>query len=231
MSRANTVYGITGLGLFSLGYFVSEAVRVYFRKKERKEKAIAEAAYVCDEWALTLETAKEMDEAGGSPCAAVATHRDEAVEAETAEESDQLTKLSELALSTVSETAKAIQSLSARGEETSASQLTRLCELALSTVSVCVARTNAPPSRHVGIPRSPRPPRLPDVEPPRRWIESPRSPLSEERDRVEALGTDSETRIAGVHRPLSPTWADQVAFIQGMHLSDSEEDCPSEASL
>jgi len=44
-----------GLGFFSLGYFVSEAVRIYLRKR-KPPKAIT--ASVCDEWTLTLETAR-----------------------------------------------------------------------------------------------------------------------------------------------------------------------------
>ena len=126
-----------GLGFFSLGYFVSEAVRIYLRKR-KPPKAIT--ASVCDEWTLTLETARELDEAGGGARRG-ALPRDA--------QASRLAELAAMALATVSETARAVRELGARGDD--AADLTRLCATALETVSLSARRIAAnaatPPRR------------------------------------------------------------------------------------
>ena len=126
-----------GLGFFSLGYFVSEAVRIYLRKR-KPPKAIT--ASVCDEWTLTLETARELDEAGGGARRG-ALPRDA--------QASRLAELAAMALATVSETARAVRELSGRGDD--AADLTRLCATALETVSLSARRIAAnaatPPRR------------------------------------------------------------------------------------
>ena len=95
----------------------------YFARRSRPER-LAATPFVCDEWALTCETARELDNAGGYP---TPPEPDSAPDAAA-----QLAGLAELALSTVRETAVAVAALTARGgDATSATHLTQLCERAL----------------------------------------------------------------------------------------------------
>ena len=217
----------SGLGLFSLGYFVSEAVRVYFQRRSRPER-LAATPFVCDEWALTCETARELDAAGGYP-SPPAPDADAAAAPDAAA---QLAKLAELALATVRETAVAVAALTARGgDAASATQLTVLCERALGTVTLTarrIAAAEAPrtprridPAASSSSPPPPPPPSPPRGSPTPRRIESTLDVL----ERLDSLvSSDLEVAAKEEARPVSPCWSVEVSRLSEMDSSDSEDE-------
>jgi len=217
MVMVGTSRAYSALGLFSLGYFVSEAVRVFYRRRTRP-KRLAATAYVCDEWALTLETAREMDEAGGLPSTATPAGDDVAT---------QLTRLAELALSTVQETAKAVQALTARGGASEASHLTRLCERALADVAQSARRigaTRSPLATVDADARSPPPPPPLPMPPTPHRIDFPveesstRAILESLESLDNLVSSDLETASA------SPLWSFEVSRLREMEASSDDDD-------
>ena len=222
------------LGFFGLGYFVSEAVRIYYRRRQPRKQITS----VCDEWALTLETARELDEMGGG-----ARADEDGPPRSREEQNSRLASLSEMALATVAETARAVRELGGLGDDGSrATQLTRLCDLALQSVNLTAKRIAAnalaePPDRLAA-----------DRTPPRRSAKARRSlSACEDLDSARSRAVDlnvledddvapTERLIATLHdrvssdleslAPSSP-WATTLRELESSSDSDDEDDARS----